>query len=183
MNKKLLLGFGLALALIGLGVASYYSPLWTMRQLYQAAKLKEVDRLSDYVDFDAMRENFKAIVMTEIDRSMEELGDTDNPFIQFGKALAVTMVNPMVDTMVSPAALASLVSRGELPEPGKQTDAVLEDDKQVKFGIDYTAWDRVKLTRTDMPDGPFMILRREGLWSWKLVNVIAPKMQKLKALQ
>ncbi len=158
-------------------VTSYFSPLWTMHKIYSAANEKETDRLSDYVDFPALRENFKAMAMTAIANAMPKNEEADNPFAKLGMMLATTLVNSMVDAMVSPAGLTSLIATGKPPNLqnlAKNEQERTSADQKIDLGFSYTAWDRVLIFRKDHFEDGHFIMRRNGVWSWKLVAIKMP---------
>lgn len=171
MRRKFGLIFFLAIAVAAAMGASYFSPLWTMRQIHAAAKQKEVDRLSDYVDFSAVRENLKSVVMAEMSRVAKDAAKGSEPAADFASALVVGFAGAMIDALVTPAGMINLIDKGQFPQPGKQEAAPTQpQDQPAEFSFHYTAWDRAIVYRKDQPEGAF-ILRRNGPWSWRLVGV------------
>lgn len=173
MNRKLWVGIGAGTLLVTTIGTSYFSPLWTMHRIHQAATQKEADRLPDYIDFPSLRENLKASAMAAVSRAIKKSDGADDQFAKFGVALATALVNPMVDALVSPVGLTSMITSGKPPDlenlaTGK---ASTEEAPPSNFGIEYTAWDRVAVFRKDQRDSGHFILRRDGLWSWKLVAI------------
>lgn len=146
-----------------------------MHRIYTAAIQRETDRLPDYVDFPALRENLKAVAMTAMSRSNE---DVDNPFAKLGMVLASTFVNAIVEMMVSPAGLTSLINSGKPPDlqslaedERKKPAETKIDQQKIELGLKYTAWDRVLIFREGQGEDGHFILHRDGLWSWKLVGI------------
>ncbi len=180
MKRKLWLSAAVGVTLTAVIITSYYSPLLTMHRIYTAANQGETDRLPDHVDFPALRENLKATAMTAMSRSLQKNEDLDNPFAKLGMALATTFVNAIVEMMVSPAGLSALIKGGKPPDlesltkssnDSKTPDEPKSKKQKISFGIKYTAWDRALIFREGQQDKGNFVLRRNGLWSWKLVNV------------
>lgn len=177
MKKKLWFSLGFAAVLAIAMVTSYFSPVWTMHKIHSAAKEKETDRLSDYVDFPALRENFKAMAMTAMASAMSKNEEADSPFGKLGMMLATTLLNSMVDAMVSPAGLTSLIVTGKPPDLqslAKNEQEKAASDQNIDVGFSYTAWDRVIIFRKGHFDDGHFIMRRNGIWSWKLVAIKMP---------
>ncbi|MGB5156708.1 DUF2939 domain-containing protein [Desulfobacterium sp. N47] len=125
MNKKFLFIL-CGLTVIALGVCFYYTPHWALSNMKEAAENRDADRLSEYVDFPALKEslkaNFNAMMATEVSNNM-----SDNPFGAFGAALAAAFINPMIDNLVTPESLAMMM-KGEKPKLEK-TNLENEKDK------------------------------------------------------
>ena len=171
-SVKVLLGAALAL-LVGWYAASPYIALHQMRS---AAESKDAATLSEHIDFPAVKESlkasFSAAMMAEVTQSSQ-----DDPFAGAGAALAIAMVGPMVDALVTPQAIAMLM-QGEKPELERYDVQVASTPRQepaVSYG--YTGLNTFKVDVSDKSDPNAKIglrLKRHGLFSWKLTSVDMP---------
>ncbi|WP_379678720.1 DUF2939 domain-containing protein [Massilia consociata] len=164
-----------------LAVSSYASPYWRLYQLRTAVAERDAAKVAQHVDFPALRESVKAELVAQLGAGSLVPQARDNPFAAFGKAMALAVIDPVVDAVVSPAGVTAMLEAGEVrirrepdpaPAPGRaSTDG--EGDK-VRYDLAYRSWDRVAMTREGGGSGAF-ILHRHGLWSWKLGGIELPR--------
>lgn len=186
MSKRTLSLVGIAIVLLLIG-CYYGSPYWAFHQMRAAGEAGEGDRLASYVDFPAMRESLKSQMQAMMVKQMQSDSMKDNPFAVLGMALAGGMVNTLVDGMVTPESVASMVSSGKAkPEAGKGTPASTPAanttsgkpaakaprvDRHYEgmdvFHVEMHDPDRDKLMLT-------LVLNREGWFGWKLKSVRMP---------
>jgi hypothetical protein len=171
--KKLVAGG--ALAAVALAASSYFSPHLTLYQMREAINSKDADAFAEYVDFPALRESFKGQMLAVIQKDTAKM--KDNPFAAFGAGLATMFVGQMVDTMISPAGVIAMMKTGEAnPVAAKQAAAKPESDKQKpNYAVSYNGWGRtlVQVVGAEKETVGF-VMRRDGLWSWKLAAVQFP---------
>ena len=171
-SVKIMLGAVLAL-LIGWYAASPYIALHQMRS---AAESKDAAKLSEHIDFPSVKESlkasFSAAMMAEVAQSSQ-----DDPFAGAGAALAIAMVGPMVDALVTPQAIAMMM-QGEKPElerPHAQVASTPGQEPVVSSR--YTGLNTFKVDVSDKSDPHAKIalrFKRHGLFSWKLTSVEMP---------
>jgi hypothetical protein len=168
---------GAAIVVAVLGVASYLSPYWTMYQMKSAIHARDAEGFSKYVDFPALRESFKSQLMAVMDRKIDASDKPANPFAKLGQALAGAVMSPMVDAMVSPAGVLQMMKSGvvkpRLPGDAATPDTGSEPDGIAKYSVSYRNWNEVVARPTKQDAGSF-ILKRDGIWSWKLGAVEFP---------
>lgn len=163
-----------AVALLLIAGGFYFgSPYLAVRSLQAAAAGGDKDALEQKVDFPAVRESLKsqmsAALMAKIqtDPAMK-----DNPFAALGAALLPTMINGMVDALVTPDAIAAAV-RGQ--KPGEK--AKLEANPDLASETEWVGLDRFRVksrnTKTD-EEGPSLLFERRGFASWKLIKMELP---------
>ncbi len=153
-------------------VATWYfaSPWYTLSRMKAAANAQDGAAFSAFVDFPALREDMK-VEMAE--RLKAEARSQGGELGGLGSAFGLALAAPLVDTLVSPAAIRlAFASRGALQEeagdaarpPGLRLAAepVLERRGLSEF----------LLTSRDQP-GSGMVFRRHGL-GWKLAGVELP---------
>jgi hypothetical protein len=101
----------------------------------------------------------------------------DNPFAALGAVFAGMMVDKLVDSYVTPAAITQLMA-GEKPQPtaGQSEETPNSSSRKplADASMSYESLDKfvVRVKGNDGGEGKF-VLRRRGL-SWKLTEIIAP---------
>jgi len=171
-NKRLL---GL---LVAIGVIIVYaSPYWTVRQMEKAVHNRDAAALSHYVDFPAVKESLKANFSTQLKQKMG--GEkNDNPLVALGTALVGAVLNPFIDTLVSPEGLATMMS-GNRPDPTNPRVPAGPGDHPEEPNVTkgYESLNRfvIQVSPKEKPEQKIdFVFRREGLLSWKLSTVRFP---------
>lgn len=178
MNRTRVLAAGAVGALLAVAATSFASPWWTLHSLRSAAARHDGGAVAGQVDFPALRDSVKAQMQASLKRDMGN-ADGGNPFAAVGTGLAMALVNPLVDAVVTPAGVAAMVEHGKVsigkprPEPEAADPAAEQDKPQDKphFALRYRGWDRFAVT---WDDGGSFVFRRAGLWSWKLAGIELP---------
>ena len=161
-------------ALLVLAATSFASPWWTLHTLRDAAARHDGAAVAEKVDFPALRASVKEQMQASLKRDMGN-GDGGSPFAAAGTGLAMALVNPLVDAVVSPDAVAAMIQHGKVsvgkahPEP-EAADPAPQQDKP-RHALHYRGWDRFAVTGDD---GGSFVFRRDGLWSWKLAGIELP---------
>ena len=172
MNRTRVIAAGAAGAVL-LAASSYASPWWELQRLRTAVHDRDAEAVSGHVDFPALRESVKAQLMISLNIETRKAGD--NPFAALGQAMAIALINPLVDAVVSPAGVMTMLEKGKvsLPKPGAAEETPTDAPKR-DYAVDYRGWDRFAVSSKD-PHGGSFIFKRQGLWSWKLAAVELPK--------
>lgn len=171
MNKKIAAG---VLVVAALGAVAYFSPYLTLYQMKTAVANRDADGLSRHIDFPALRENMKAQMLAAM--SGHDTGKDSNPFAAMGQAIGAALVGPMVDAITTPAAVMAImkmpVQRIDTGAPSPGADAGRE---KLDYALSYRSWDTVavELEQHGASHGS-MILRRHGLWTWKMTSMELP---------
>jgi hypothetical protein len=180
--KKWLIG--LALVLVIAATTWYFaSPAWTLRQMAQAAESKDAEKLGGYVDFPAVRESTKAQLKAQL---VGEMGGTQTQgFEALGAMIAMRMIDPMVDAIVTPEALQTAFARQQAaqatPAPGAAAGEATNNARQGFDGISVPenaeivrdGLDRFTLRDKTKPKGGGLMFERRGL-GWRLTRVDLP---------
>jgi hypothetical protein len=170
-------------AVVALLVAAYFaSPYWVMYEMRSAAQNGQGDKLAAYVDFPAVRESLKTQFALMMNKSVADDPKTkDNPFAAFGQMLAAAMLGPMVDRMVTPESLASMMANGKasnsVPRPAKDDPTPAEPGKAPRIVREYEGLDVFKVSIHAIDDDKetvTFVLNRQGLFSWKLTSIRMP---------
>lgn len=179
-KNKLIASVGV---LIVAGIASSYaSPYLTMHQMRTAMLDQDADAFSSHVDFPAVRESVRAQFMMMIQNKLANSPEMkDSAFSAVGMMLGMGIVNQMIDTMVTPAGVMTMMAQaGPKTAAPATTPAALESDnakpaQKVDYSISYKDWSTVSASaKKGAADPVVFVFKRDGLWSWKLSGVNLP---------
>ena len=138
----------------------WVSPSRAVEGLRAAAREGDPEELSYYVDFPVLRENLK----TDIKASMigKRKRDSDDPLAGLGVLLGSTMIDGLVDTFVSPSAIAA-VARGYRPnaERSEEKPYDIKRRRPNSFVVEFDNSSR---------DTPRLVFSRRGL-GWQLTRI------------
>jgi hypothetical protein len=158
--RKILVGVVVFAALV---VGWWYaSPIWTLRAIRDAAKQRDAAKVSEYVDYPALREDLK----TDIRADME--AGIPHPFPLgrgFGIPIAMAVVNSLVDEAVSPQGVETMLDGEKFVKSvpvSAGDDPVVERDGFNTFRVHG---------KTHMNGA--LVFHRHGL-GWKLAGVDLP---------
>lgn len=161
-----------------LATSMYFSAHFAAYQMKSAVKAKDVASFSEYVDYPALRESLKGEYLRKIEAGSEDMGT----FAGFGQMLAANLIEQVVGAMVSPSSvMAMMASSKPAPLPFDPSIVAGPTSKSERDSVDalelsYLDWSRVQLQNSYRgPENGAFILRREGVWGWKLVAVILPE--------
>ncbi|MEN9719005.1 MAG: hypothetical protein RIQ99_1883 [Pseudomonadota bacterium] len=168
--KRIVLG-GAALAAVLAGGWYYASPGFALKGLRDAAISGNKQELKERVDFPAVRESLKeqvrAVIMAEMAKQK------DNPFAGLGMLMAGAIIDPVIDTMVSPSGMKALVDQGKFKKPDQAEDA--SEGQPADWTIERDGIDHFSATlkSKDAGKAPTLIFRRDGM-GWDLVEIEIP---------
>jgi hypothetical protein len=155
--------------MIAVGVWWYASPLWTLRQMREAAEQGDARKLSRYVDYPAVREDLKA----EFRRAMmaEMIKGESNGFEALGSAFALAMIDPMIDAIVTPEGVEAMFSQERRAKAAAKKGPQLPEASGNPI-IDREGFDRFVVRDKDPTKGS-LIFERSGA-GWKLSGLDMP---------
>jgi len=158
MKRALLLVLLLACAL--LAIWYYQSPDSTYRNLRDAARAGDAERIDRYVNFDSVRANLRQDVRSFV----QSRSDREGVAGQLGLMLGGYLAELGVDAFISPAGIAAL-TRGR--EPGSDPEAESRD-----YSIDRNGLNHFTVRFDPDREGRHinLIFRRDGL-RWELTRI------------
>ncbi len=139
------------------------SPGRTLNSMVAAAKANDADKLSAYIDYEALRRDMKADLAVRLEREAKK---RSGERAELGLVMGRALMGPMVDAMVSPrgmkAAFAAMkvgeAARGERG-PGEPPEPVIDREGLGRF-----------LVRNPATPDSALVFERRGL-GWKLVGI------------
>jgi hypothetical protein len=151
------------------------SPGWTVKAMVEAARTGDEARFSRYVDYPALRADMKA----ELADTLQAQAKRDpSPQAKLGLAVGMALMGPMVDRMVSPAAMKTAFAK--LAETAPSTAGGPKGEKSINKGnkpempeIHRDGLNRFLVSARDKPDSG-LVFERRGL-GWKLTGIDLPE--------
>lgn len=170
----LLRTMALAAVLAGTGYV-IASPYIVVNSIRDAADRRDSVALAEHIDFPVLRENVKQQFTATINESLAaEL--EGNPFASAGAALATTIVNAMIDTVMTPNGLM-LIMNGEDPSEiiNKQVPTQYEPSEaaaEPDVSMGYLDLNRFSIAiDNETGEQARLILHRHGLVDWKISDL------------
>lgn len=174
MKKPIVIALPIA-GLVLLGI--YFSPHIALYQMKRAIDAKDAEAFSEYVDFPALRESFKGQMMAAMNEQMSSPEIKNNPFAGLGQAMAAAFIGPMIDSMVSPAGVIAMMNTGKPNTSSQPTSATADGQpsQTPNYSVSYKDWNRAVVRAGDSGDDKVgFVLKRQGLWNWRLSSVEMP---------
>lgn len=169
---KTLLAAALLLAVLFFGFLAA-SPYLAFHRIKQAVDAEDLQTLSTYVDYPALRENLKAQALAAINTKLD--AQKDNPLASLGRTFAAGAAEKMIDALITPENIMLALASGQLLQ-GKNPASAYATPQQAKDDVqNYTAswqdWSHMLVHRKGEHTG--YIFRRSAPlgWEWKLAGV------------
>jgi hypothetical protein len=184
-------------AVLGYG---YASPYLALNRLKRAADERDAQTVSEYVDYPALRESLKYQIAGLLTRKIQARAN-GNPLAALGAMIGVALIGPLVDAYATPDGVAALLNgmppRGDPTQrppvppdapanaPAGSADSTPAAPAPATAGSPTTPPQPPQTTAAYRGINEFVvtyqhgvgdtryaaILRREGLFSWKLAAV------------
>ncbi|MDI6800238.1 MAG: DUF2939 domain-containing protein [Actinomycetota bacterium] len=150
-------------------------PLYlTAYKIKEAAAQGDAEKLSEYVDFESVKESLKDQLNAVMTKEMED-GVADDPFAGLGALFSGALIDGMIDSYVTPEGLAALM-KGEAPALGGEAQAgVGKPALSSDVSMGYESLNRFVITlKGDTPKQDIkIVLERDG-FSWKITDIRLP---------
>ncbi|HEX4340047.1 MAG TPA: DUF2939 domain-containing protein [Polyangiaceae bacterium] len=174
MRPKVLLAIVATVWVVLFGAWFVATPYLSVWSLERAAAAGDVSKISDHVDFEALRESIQANAAQRIQGVKAAL--PDNPLAQLGASLATAFSQTVVDAAVTPETVAQMLHGAA---PGASGGSGPMSDFDLSMG--YSAFSRfvVEAKRQGSTDAPIqLIFTRSGLATWRLTSLRDPTLAK-----
>ena len=184
----------LVLAAAGTGVllGAYYaaSPWLTVNKLRQAFEKKDTRQIEKIIDFPELREDFKEVAKaTVMKNAAKEL--EGNPFAALGMMMANALIDPLIDSVISPAGLQALLSTGAMSvQPSdvlnennswsskESTTEEFKPSPDLSVKMNYTDLNEFKIELSNkkvIAEPISLFMEREGFADWKVTGIDIPQ--------
>ena len=165
-----------AIVVAVLGVGFFFTPHLAVRGMKAAVEAQDAARISDYVDFPAVRESLKATLNAKMAAAVVKQTE-NNPFAAVAAAMVGAVVNSMIEALVTPESLAMML-KGERPHPtAGEPKRRTSPGADASIDMSYEGFNRflVTVTKKGTADEPIgFVFTRDGLISWKLSALRLP---------
>lgn len=177
MNKKLI-GALIAIVVVICGYL-YASPYLAINNIKKAAEAGDSDTVSKYIDYPSVRQSFKDQMNAKM---AKELMNQDNDgFAALGAMLASTMVDKMIDGIVTPEGMTLMLKGKDLKQSAQQSMGGQDSSNQEKeepkpeYEAGYTSMNdfEVVIKDQDQSKEVKVLMVRDGL-SWKIHKIAVP---------
>ena len=176
MNKKLI-GALIAIVVVICGYL-YATPYLALNNIKKAAQAGDSDTVSKYIDYPSVRQSFKDQMNAMMAKELMNQ-DTDG-FAALGAMLASTMVDKMIDGIVTPEGM-TLMLKGKDLRDAEQDDsqdaqtAKTEEKPKPEYEAGYTSMNDFEVVIKDQQQSKEVkvLMVRDGL-SWKIHKIAVP---------
>lgn len=117
---------------------SYASPYWTLHQLKVAAQETNAETMNKHIDYPALRDSLKsqmrAVMNKEVGSALLAADDSQDGNTagalgaSMGAMFAGAMLDQFVDALVTPEAIAEMMTKGNDPDSGTASFGVFKQD-------------------------------------------------------
>ena len=151
----------MAMAMGGL----YASPFLALHQMREAARAHDAQALAAFVDFPAVRESLKSGLRAKL------VGGDVTPANVMGAEVAGALLGPMVDVLITPESLGRVL-QGQPPSQAALPVGAAPARVETRMGYESPSQFVFAIKPQGSDDDPVeLVLRREGLWGWKLAGL------------
>lgn len=175
MNKKMTWSIvGLLLIIFAY---FYATPYLVLNKMKNAAQAGDSAKVSEYIDYPSVRQSLKDQINSHM---LQELGiNEQSRLANFGQKLASTLLDNMIDHVVTPEGMTMVLQGQGLKEiyQAKVTQETTEVKQQHKpqYQAGYTSWQNFEV-QIQAPEYSRVVkinMVRDGL-SWKVNQVSVP---------
>ncbi len=162
--------FAVAVAVVLVLAVGWYlaSPAYALSQLKDAAESGEADELAERIDFPRVKESLKTQFKAKM--AAEVAKDDDNPFGAMGSMIAMAMIDPMIDGLVTAEGMSAMIQEGKL----QREEAGATQPEPVEWVVERDGLNRFVAMPEDQRDEKTgLVFERDGL-SWVLVDLDLP---------
>ena len=170
MNKKII---GAIIALVVVICSYLYaSPYLAINSIKSAAQEGDSETVSKYIDYPSVRQSLKDQMNAKMMKEMAN--QKDDGFAALGAMLASTMVDKMVDGIVTPEGMTMMMKGKDLKDVVQPSIESTEEGK-TEYKTRYTSYSDFEVVIQDPNDSKAVTVKmvRDGL-SWKVNKIVVP---------
>lgn len=177
------------------------SPYYALLELAQAIRAADAQAINRLVDWDELRPNLKRQLQAQLQSTPKSDFERENPGLAAaGNAFALTIVNSLIDSVLTPEGIVRLVqSRGDVVRPLQQTRSEARPPKADTDRL-TNLWQRTRFAffispihfRLDLsePDGggaavgtppPLTVMLTFKWTGWQVTDLRLPKFENLSS--
>src|SRR6185436_6993869 len=124
-TRRLKIGVSILALILAIYVAA--APYITVHQMKEAAKRRDGESLSEYIDFPSVRQSFKDQLNAKFAKAVSEDKEMrDSAFMPLGMAFAGVVIDKMIDVYITPAGITQLMA-GENLQPDAEKKGVRDE--------------------------------------------------------
>lgn len=175
MNKKLI---GALIAIVVVICSYLYAtPYLALNNIKKAAQAGDSDTVSKYIDYPSVRQSFKDQINAKM--AKEVMNQDNDGFAALGAMLASSMVDKMIDGIVTPEGM-TLMLKGKNLKDSEQASrdaqtAEAQEEHKPEYQAGYTSMNdfEVVIKDQDQSKEVKVLMVRDGL-SWKIHKIAVP---------
>lgn len=185
MNKKLI-GALIAIVVVICGYL-YATPYLALNNIKKAAQAGDSDTVSKYIDYPSVRQSFKDQMNAMMVKEMAVDKDANGWEEALGAMIATTMVEKMVDAVVTPEGMTLMLQgkdfKDSLKHSADETTDQAPSQEKLNYSTRYLSMSLFEVTLKNEEKGSQLkvIMERDGL-SWKVKKLVVP-MDEVKSKQ
>ena len=176
MNKKLI---GAIIAVVIVLVGGYYfaSPYLVLNSIKNAAQAGDSEKVSAYMDYPSVRQSFKDQMNAYMVKEMAS--KETNGWEALGTMIATTMVDKMVDAVVTPEGMTLMLQGKDFKDSLKpyteQSSNQTISQEKLDYSTRYLSMNMFEVTLKNPNNEKQLkiIMERDGL-SWKVKKFVIP---------
>jgi hypothetical protein len=167
------------ISIILIGTWLYATPYLTIYSMKKASENNDETKFSSYINYPSLRESFKNTFKAAFNKElMKDSNEGEDGLGNLGKvfgiALASAVIDPLVESFVTPESLAMMM-QGKKPkgnESNKKT-ATNSNEKKSNLSMGYDGIDYFVLdAKDDKNEIQFsFVFKRKGVWNWELTSI------------
>ncbi|HGY4638381.1 TPA: DUF2939 domain-containing protein [Acinetobacter baumannii] len=177
MNKKLI-GAIIAAVIVLVGGYYYASPYLALNSIKSAAQAGDSEKISKYIDYPSVRQSFKDQMNAYMFKEMAS--KEANGWEALGAMMASTMVDKMIDAMITPEGMTLMLQGKDLKSTSSngsvnhQVSGAKEEPKP-NYTSRYASMNdfEVVIKDQDKAKKVKVMMVRDGL-SWKINKIVVP---------
>lgn len=162
----------IVVSLFGTGIY-WGSPFFTLYQMKNAAVARDAEALSDFIDFESLRQNIKEQLNASIAKEMLKQQQDNNPFASLGVAFGSMLINNVVENYITPSAII-LMLEGSKPTLTSEEVSIQPTNSEILENVSFHYKSLNKFIVTIKESDINFIMKRNNLFSWKVVGIIIP---------